>query len=84
MKNTRTLILIESVKGDKIGRATAEVHPRERVDVPPSGLTQVTQFGGKCAHGVYIPADIYGDRARDCSICHPYEIIVKENATYKA
>lgn len=84
MRNSRTLIMIHDVKGDKIGRATAEVHPRQRVEVPPSGLTQLTQPGGKCDHGVYIPSDNFGDRARDCSICHPYEIIVKENATYKA
>ena len=32
--------------------------------------------GHKCAHGVYIPANSrYRDRARYCSICHPYIIL---------
>lgn len=68
------------------GRATAEVGPRLYIEVPPSGATGVVANGGKCEHGVYIPAPfLTTNRAPDCSLCRPYEIGVRENGrVYKA
>jgi hypothetical protein len=84
MKYTRTLILKDDAQ--IVGRATAEVLQRQSVVVPASLENQyVMSAGGKCDHGVYIPAAfLHTDSAPYCSICHPYEIIAKEHAAYKA
>ena len=43
--------------------------------VSPSGLTDEKSYGGKCVHGIYIPASSpYQDRAEYCSVCRPYVI----------
>ena len=74
MRNTRTLILIQDAQSH--GRATAPVVPRQEIEVAASGLSQVNQPGGKCEHGVYIPAAyLHTNIAPYCSICRPYEII---------
>jgi hypothetical protein len=83
MKNSRTLAVIED--GLITGRATAHVNPRQDVTVPASGECEVHKPGGKCEHGVYIPATSSdANRAPNCSICHPYEIVLKKNATFLA
>ena len=83
MKNSRELVLIDDVL--IIGRATAEVHSRLPLEVPPSGISGITVSGGKCEHGVYIPATAPRlDHAPYCSLCHPYEIAVRKNGVYKA
>jgi hypothetical protein len=47
--------------------ADAWLVPVDSLRLPP---------GHKCAHGVYIPANSrYQERARYCSICHPYPIL---------
>lgn len=82
MKHSRSLVLIEDLQ--IVGRATAEVGLPSLFAIPPSGDSSVTGMGGKCEHGVYIPApDLTVGRALYCSICHPYEIIVREGALIK-
>lgn len=83
MRDTRTLVSLEDAR--IVGRATAEVLPHQQIEVPVSGLSGLTAPGGKCDHGVYIPAPyLHTDRAPYCSLCRPYEIIVKEHGTFKA
>jgi hypothetical protein len=87
MKNTRNLVLVEDVyrTGVDTGRALADVPPRLFLSVPPSGQSGIDVLGGKCFHGVYIPATSpWKDHAPDCSICRPYEILVKKNGIFKA
>lgn len=85
-KNCRRLIKVD---GDTFsfgfsnvlvyGRSIAEVPPRQPVIVPESGLSAVRIPGGKCFHGVYIPATspLSYDLAPDCSMCRPYEIATR-------
>jgi hypothetical protein len=76
MRNSRRLALLEDVQIH--GRAIADVYPRQELSLPPSGQSQETRLGGKCMHGVYIPAAyLWTERSPYCSICHPYEIISK-------
>jgi len=83
MRNTRNLVLIDDAKD--YARAMAEVPPHQNIVIQPSGLSGVTMHGTKCAHGVYIPAtSLHTDYAPYCSLCHPYEIAVREGAIYKA
>jgi hypothetical protein len=83
MKNTRLLVINEDAK--IVGRATADVGPRQPIDVPPSPESGLTLPGGKCEHGVYIPSQyLHLHRAPDCSNCHPYEIVTRKNAAFKA
>jgi hypothetical protein len=87
MRSTRNLVLVEDVyrTGVDTGRALADVPPRLELAVPPSGQSGVIEMGGKCYHGVYIPATSpWPDHAPDCSICRPYEILVKQGAIFKA
>jgi len=80
-RNSRTIALLDDVK--IVGRATANVQPRQELSLTASGESQEIRPGGKCEHGVYIPASfLYADRAPDCSICRPYEILAK--STHKA
>ena len=83
MRNSRNLALLDDVR--IVGRSIVDVGPRQQLSLPASGESGITQPGGKCEHGVYIPAPyLYTDRAPDCSLCHPYEIAVRENGIYKA
>ncbi len=84
MKNSRSLIVFEDAQ--IVGHAKADVYSRMHVLVPASGLTQnILPPGGKCCHGVYIPANFLpGDYAPYCSLCFPYEIVAKKNAIFKA
>jgi hypothetical protein len=69
------------------GRSVAFVPPRQPVVVPESGLSAVLIPGGKCFHGVYIPAtsSLAPDLAPDCSLCRPYEIATRtKNPSFKA
>lgn len=94
VKNCRRLIKVD---GDTFsfgftnvfvyGRSTALVPPRQPVQVPESGLSSVKIPGGKCFHGVYIPAtsSLPQDLAPDCSMCRPYEIGTRTaNPSFKA
>lgn len=83
MRNSRSLVSIDDAL--IIGRVAADVRPRLTLEVPASGLSGVIQSGGKCDHGVYIPATaIDHDRAPNCSLCYHYAIAVRENGIYKA
>jgi len=84
MKYTRNLIRIDDAQ--IVGRATAFALPPQNVIVPASNENSNNMPpGGKCFHGVYIPsAFLHTHQAPSCSLCHPYEIIVKEHAVYKA
>jgi hypothetical protein len=60
------------------GQVRADVLPRTDTTVTPSGMTQVTQPGYKCAHGSYIPATAKSpNHAPYCSNCYPYLIKAK-------
>lgn len=86
-RNSRTLILRKDVSENNIVRATANVNPRMDIVVPSSGDSEITMPGGKCDHGVYIPANSIladPDLAPCCSICRPYEIIARKHSSYKA
>ena len=69
-------------------RATLPVvQPRQQVVVPsyPREDGGFSLAGSKCAHGVYIPGDVDGDYARDCSVCHPFVVYSrKAEPGYKA
>ena len=84
MKNSRRLVLLDDLK--EVGRALAIVPPRQDVVVPVSGLSGIEAPGGKCSHGMYIPATSVfpPDVAPYCSACRPYEIIVKKNGIFQA
>jgi len=85
MKNSRNLILKDDVPQQYTLRSTAIALPVQPVIMPPSGQSSVTANGGKCFHGVYIPSQyLYTGQAPDCSECHPYEVIAKEHASFKA
>ena len=92
MRGSRILVLIETVDRERnlrfpntktVGHATAQALPRQPIKM--QGSTEFVPLGGKCFHGVYIPAAYLStDQAPDCSLCRPFEIIAKEGADYKA
>lgn len=87
MRNTRLLVSIQDGTQYRIvGRVTEEnVGPRMPIVVPQSPEGGMPAPGGKCEHGVYIPAPYLStDRAPDCSICRPFEILVRDGVVYKA
>ena len=54
-----------------------------QLDVPVSGQSNISVPGGKCRHGVYIPAtSTRPDAADTCSICYLYVIRAKAGAPY--
>lgn len=82
MKN-RSIVLLDNAR--LVGRAiAANVGPRQSISVPSSGEGPSDLPGGKCDHGVYIPAMFLStERAPNCSVCYPYAIAVAEHGLYK-
>ena len=83
MKHSRRLVeLVDAfIYGKFIGAPTTATN----VEVPPSGLTDLTLNGRKCEHGIYIPANSEDpDRALYCTLCYPYEIFTKKHAVFTA
>ena len=99
-RNYRTVVLTEQpYRPDNPEAGTGEmlkyaeraalpvVQPRQQVVVPsyPREDGGFSLAGSKCAHGVYIPGDVDGDYARDCSVCHPFVVYSrKAEPGYKA
>jgi hypothetical protein len=85
MRNSRNLVLLENVNNVHVGRALADIKSRLSIVVPASGQSSITVPGGKCIHGVYIAATSpWPNHAEYCSICRPYEILVRKGGIYKA
>lgn len=87
MKNSRKLVdVLDAIISGHV--LPEERLPRMSLSLPPSGLTELVARGGKCAHGVYIPAGSEGEFGPDiapyCTICHPLVILTKEDAVYRA
>jgi hypothetical protein len=79
-RGSRTVVLLGDTNETKTGRATIHPIPLQSIQVPPSGLTEIESYGGKCAHGVYVPAPYLPSGIADCcSGCRPFEIIAKSS-----
>jgi hypothetical protein len=82
MSRQRNLAVLDDVKIH--GRVTTNAGLRQAVEVPPSPEGGLVAFGGKCEHGVYIPAThLSTNQAPYCSLCHLYRVEVSENGIYK-
>ena len=85
MRNTRTLILAGGVEVKELGHRESTFAQRQNISVPVSGFTDIRTPGGKCFHGVYIPAGSPDpQKALYCSLCYPFELAVIADWEYKA
>lgn len=90
-------VRVEDIDPESIKNGIREYAPtglRQEIEVPPSGDVEIAVFGiseerpiltpgGKCSHGVYIPAYTFSydvNRAPYCSICKPYLMKMKGHA----
>lgn len=85
-RGTRTLISIDDVGNNtNLPRRDAPVTRRKDLRIETELDNGLVVTGGKCEHGVYIPASApNGDRSPYCSICHPYVIFARKGAEFKA